>query len=186
METRGRKPIPTELKELRGNPGKRSTKGKVKLDAPALNVIDGEFQPPDPPSSLRPGGEGAKLWDKAWRLARVYLREIDCVVLQLCCEAMDDRELIRSLWQAKQQDDLRDYVDGKRKGDSRPAGWRDRVMLDATDGKISTWLSMLGFSPADRARLAFPEKMIHDSPVEAARKRQAERDAANRKRFGLA
>lgn len=89
---RGRKPVPTALKLLRGNPGKRSLpKDEPKPEAPAVL---------EAPPHLE--GRSRELWDRVTpRLLRLGLAtELDSLVLELLFRAYEDfersREFIRT------------------------------------------------------------------------------------------
>jgi len=176
----GRKPVPTEVKKRRGNPGKRSIKDAVVVEVafPAKPEED-EWVPPPAPSQL--GARGKQLWERAWRCARSYLAEIDTEVLVMACETADQRSRLLALIGAKEQRDLENAAKGV--FGEKPLAWRDHVMLRSCESQLTQWLAMLAFSPTDRARLAFPEMIKNGDPIAAARKREQDRQEQYRRKF---
>jgi hypothetical protein len=132
MARNGRPPVPTERKRALGNPGKRSlpkTAAVVSLDA-AVEI-------PDPPRPLGPGG--TQLWTRAWLAARSWLSpQTDVETLLMVCEPVDERIALRITV-------LRDGVA------------EDRKALRDLDKQVLNGLSILGFTPTDRARLGLAE-----------------------------
>jgi hypothetical protein len=56
----------------------------------------------------------------------------------------------------------------------RESDWRDRSALRALDAQVLDCLSLLGFTPVDRARLGFVEVKIQNE-LEAFRERKSQR-----------
>jgi hypothetical protein len=157
METRGRKPKPIEQKERLGNPGKRALP-----KAPKVAVLPSAQALPDPHRPLmgtpdKPGA-GLHLWRMLWRSGLPWLREgSDSELLMMVCEMADERQVLRTLV-------LRD-----------PTAWRERAALRQLDAQIERTLSMLGFSPTDRARLGLGEVTVNE--LQAFRERIASKRA---------
>jgi len=80
--TPGTKPAPTELKLLRGNPGRRPLGDKVRGDLPA--------DVPPPPPSLGLAGQAA--WALYWQHGRAWLAMTDIPILTQLCETHDEAE----------------------------------------------------------------------------------------------
>jgi hypothetical protein len=80
--TMGRPRTPTELKLLRGNPGRRPLGNSARGEIPA--VI------PDPPQQL--GDAGREAWTLYWTHGRVWLASTDIPILTQLCEAHDEAE----------------------------------------------------------------------------------------------
>ena len=80
--TPGTKPAPTELKLLRGNPGRRPLGDKVRGDLPA--------DVPPPPPSLSSAGQAA--WALYWQHGRAWLAMTDIPILTQLCETHDEAE----------------------------------------------------------------------------------------------
>lgn len=131
MPPTGRPPKPTERKRKTGNPGKRRLP-----DLAAVTTLPAQATTPEPPRSL--GAAGLAMWERVWRHGRPWMAESDADLLLLTCEQMDERQQLR----------LKVLRDGD---------WRERSGLRALDKQIQDALSMLGFTPSDRARLGLAE-----------------------------
>jgi len=81
----GTKPAPTELKLLRGNPGRRPLGNRVRGDLP-------ERVPPFPPSL---GKVGRAEWTRYWEHGRAWLAHTDIAILTQLCEAQDEAADLR-------------------------------------------------------------------------------------------
>lgn len=139
---------PVEQKRRTGNPGKRPLPDPSKVIA--LPAADGI---PDP---LRPlGTEGRRSWDRIWSGGAVWLSPAsDIDIVQAFCEALDEREPLRSLVMSGEGD------------------WRDRVALRNLDAQIKSCLSIIGFTPVDRTRMGVAE-VRQVSKLDALRARKA-------------
>lgn len=128
----GRPPKPTEQKRRAGNPGKRSLPEPLVL-LPAAETT---------PEPVRPlGGPGRALWDRVWAAgARWVSPTTDVELLQIVCESVDERSALR--YQVLQP------------GQNDP---HLRAALRALDAQVVSGLSLLGFTPSDRARLGVAE-----------------------------
>lgn len=128
-ETRGRKPKPIEQKIRMGNAGKR----KLPIIAPITTIINTDI--PEPHRPLIDSGPGLQLWTGVWTSGCVWLRrDTDVEMVMMVCEQTDERAVLRT----------KVFRDGD---------WRDRASLRTLEKLISQNLSVLGFSPTDRARL---------------------------------
>ena len=85
--TPGTKPAPTELKLLRGNPGRRPLGAKVRGDLPS--------DVPPYPETL--GEVGRSEWDRYWTHGRAWLAHTDIAILTQLCEAQDEAARMRAL-----------------------------------------------------------------------------------------
>jgi P27 family predicted phage terminase small subunit len=146
---RGRKPTPTRLKIIRGNPGKRR-----------INAA-GEPRPvrkqPEAPSQLSEKARTA--WDQiAPVLDRMgVLTEADAMALEMLCEAYADYRGAR--------EDLRAFGSNYYETVTQTGGVMRRlhpafnVMQDA-ERRIRTWLVEFGKTPSARSRVSVvePEK----------------------------
>lgn len=132
--------VPNELKELRGNPGKRplpTPEGHVPAADPA--------QPPALPDTLQPDGAGSKAWWMIWQHATVWVSPAtDMGLVVRYCELLDDRERYRSTdWTQVEPDPSK----------------RAKLILRAGSDLLkleSTLLAMeakLGLTPADRSKI---------------------------------
>lgn len=142
----GRPPKPAEQKRRTGNPGKRAL--------PELAAVTPLYAPvaPDPPRPLAAAGRA--LWERAWANGRAWMAETDVELLQLTCEQLDERQALR----------LRVLRDND---------WRERAGLRALEKEIQDGLSMLGFTPSERARLGVAEVKVASALEEVRRRREA-------------
>jgi hypothetical protein len=130
--TAGRPPKPIEQKRLLGNPGKRALpdEGSIVL-LPAIDHV------PEPPRPLLKYGQD--LWDRIWSLGATWVSDkTDLELLVMTCEMVDERWNLRI--KVMQTDDPK-----LRRG------------LRELDRQILSSLSLLGFTPSDRARLGVAE-----------------------------
>jgi hypothetical protein len=143
----GRPPKPVEQKRRAGNPGKRPLPDVV-IPIPTSAVA------PDPHRPL--GSAGRMFWDRVWNVGFTWISpQMDTELLQIVSEQIDERAALR--------------VKVLREGD-----WRDRSALRALDSQVLDCLSLLGFTPVDRARLGFVEVKIQNE-LEQFRERKAAR-----------
>lgn len=120
-------PKPAELKMLQGNPGKR----KIQVDDALVPMEYGFVEP------LRPlGVVGRQFWDSIFGAGELWISiRTDTQLVQLVCELMDRREVLREAF-------LADPIERK-----------VNMSLLETEKQIVSGLSLMGFSPADRTRL---------------------------------
>jgi len=79
------------------------------------------------------------MWDRIWAHGVSWVaKDTDIELVQMCCEAMDERVALRIAV-------------------LRGSDWRDRVALRALEAEIRTMLSALAFTPVDRTRLGLAE-----------------------------
>lgn len=146
----GRPPKPLEQKRRTGNPGRRPLPD-VTIPIPA------SVEAPEPHRPL--GSVGRQFWDRVWSVGFTWISpQMDIELLQMVCEQIDERQALR----------LRVLRDGD---------WRDRTALRALDAQVLDCLSLLGFTPVDRARLGFVEVKIQNE-LEAFRERKAQQRAS--------
>lgn len=150
MPRPGRPPKPVERKRATGNPGKRPLPERSNVVELAAAV---EIPEPDRPL----GPAGLALWGRAWRAARHWLSpDTDIELLIIVCEQLDERVALR--------------IQVIREG--RP---EDRKALRELDKQVLAGLSVLGFTPTDRARLGLAEVKAA-SKLEEIRARRAQAD----------
>lgn len=142
---KGRPPKPAEQKRKTGNPGKRKMP-----DLAAVATLPAAVGPPEPPRPL--GTAGKSLWERAWEHGRTWMAPTDVELLAMTCEQLDERQALR----------LKVLRDGD---------WRERAALRALDKAIHDGLSMLGFTPTDRARLGVAEVTARSKLDEIASRR---------------
>jgi hypothetical protein len=115
-------------------------------------ALAGQVAVPEP---VRPLGQvGLAFWQRVWAVGFAWISpQTDIELLQMVCEQIDERQALR--------------VRVLRDGD-----WRDRTALRALDAQVLDCLSLLGFTPVDRARLGFVEVKIQNE-LDAYRERKA-------------
>ena len=128
----GRPAKPIEQKRLLGNPGKRPLPA-----AENLQVLRPADEVPEPPRPLlKPGLE---LWERIWKAGINWISpHTDIELLLMTCEMVDERWNLRI--KVMQNDDM-----------------QMARRLDNLSRVISGNLSLLGFTPSDRARLGLAE-----------------------------
>jgi hypothetical protein len=153
MGTRGPKPKPIERKEKIGRREHRAVSDKPAiitiLPTSTINEI------PKPHRQLLTingeAGPGLVLWEKFWTCGRSWLREDDVELMMILCEQEDERAVLRRLVFQDAQD------------------WRARAGLRVLEKLITDNLSLLGFTPTDRARIGF--RSVANDPLDDFRKR---------------
>ena len=141
-------PKPIEQKRLLGNPGKRAMP-----DADStITLYAGRRDP------LAPLGEaGRKLWDSVFDEGELWISpRTDVAWLQVVCELLDRREVLKQEWLAD------------------PADRKINMSLLETEKLIQSGLSLLGFTPTDRSRLGVAEVKAK-SKLEELMERRANR-----------
>lgn len=128
----GRKPKPIEQHIRLGNPSKKKNLPTKKDLAKIVGLPNAVV--PEPHRPLGQTGRG--LWDQVWSSGAGWLsRGMDAEVVLLACELSDERTRLRVKLQ------------------QQPDAWRDRRALRELERQIVSLLSLIGFSPADRASL---------------------------------
>jgi hypothetical protein len=152
MATRGAKPMPLDRREHLG------LRDKKKNTRPVLEVLpDVEKTIPEPHRQLirnTAGGKGPglELWERFWQAGAGWLQDGDIELLMIVCEQEDERAILRRLV-------FTDATD-----------WRARTGLRQLEKLITDNLSLLGFTPTDRARIGFRSAGASD-PLGEFRKR---------------
>jgi hypothetical protein len=146
----GRPSKPIEQKRLLGNPGKRAMPDENSVVL--LPMID---YTPEPTRPLLKYGQ--ELWDRIWGMGATWVSDkTDIELLMMTCEMIDERWNLR--------------VKVMQNNDSRMRrGLRD------LDKQIVSNLSLLGFTPSDRARLGVAEVKAK-SKLEELMERRANRE----------
>ena len=127
--TKGRPPVPIELKQQRGT--FRADRDRQAIPETAASL---ERDVPAPPEHL--SANAMRFWESAFSAPWVS-PEIDYTLILMCAEDMDMRDLICE----RSKQDLSDF----------------RLQVAARDWTrlVISYLSLLGFTPTDRARLGF-------------------------------
>lgn len=118
---------PIELREKLGNPGRRPI-------AKPGEILQGGYIEPMRPLEYA----GKQLWDSVWNHGELWISNTtDVHLLQLTCEQLDRREQLRSA-----------LVEN-------PTENAILMRLGEVEKLITSNLSLLGFTPADRSKLGF-------------------------------
>jgi len=112
---------------MQGNPGKRA----MRLNDAIAPLDYGYVEP------IRPlGVVGKQFWDSVFGAGELWISiKTDTQLVQLACELLDRREVLREAWAANPVD--------------RPTN----MSLLETEKQIVAAFSLMGFSPSDRTRL---------------------------------
>jgi hypothetical protein len=144
----GRPPKPIEQKRALGNPGKRALPKTGEVV-----VLEQTGDIPEPPRPLLKYGQ--ELWDRVWSMGATWVsQKSDLELLVMTCEMIDERWNLRV--KVMQSDDA-----AMRRG------------LRELDRQIVSNLSLLGFTPSDRARLGVAEVKVRSKLDELMAKRDA-------------
>lgn len=135
---------PQEVKKLIG-----SRNYKEQSEIPVIEVT--EY--PEPLRRLEESG--MNLWKRIWQMGSTWLRPSDFELLQLTCEQMDERDLLRI------------YVM------QNIEAWHERAGLRQLEKDIQSNLIQLGFTPQARAKLGIQE-VQRESKLEQLRKMVSE------------
>lgn len=164
----GRPAKPVERKRAAGNPG-----GRALPDAPMPGQgLPSSGDTPLPPPEM--GDVGLELWALVWDAGRSWLSpEVDRPIVESLCEAADEAAELR--------DSLRSGVTPR-----FYTGLNGQITTHPAVNQLkelrtqrTTWLSMLGFSPADRARLGLAEVRVRDELDELSEARDKRRAASS-------
>jgi hypothetical protein len=144
----GRPSKPIEQKRALGNPGKRALPKTGEVV-----VLEQTGDIPKPPRPLLKYGQ--ELWNRVWSMGATWVSvKSDLELLVMTCEMIDERWNLRV--KVMQSDDA-----AMRRG------------LRELDRQIVSNLSLLGFTPSDRARLGVAEVKVRSKLEELMAKRDA-------------
>lgn len=124
------------------NPGKpaeikKALGSRHYVDEPRI-VLEEVTVMPEPDRRLE--ASGLALWQRTWSLGKSWISsKTDVDLLLMTCEMLDER------------DSLRDYVL------ENMDAWRERAGVRELEKGIRSNLSLLGFTPTDRAKLGVAE-----------------------------
>lgn len=151
-ELMGRKALPIEIKKRRGTlrGDRMPAQGMTEIAIVPL----GEDHP-EPPSHLEPAGRA--FWMSASGAGVWLWAGIDYTLLTMTAELLDEREALRDIVQED------------------PENTRLRAALRALDKQVVTQLSLLGFTPSDRARLGLVQAK-QQVKIEELKDRREDRD----------
>ena len=119
---------------------------------------------PEPPAGLY--DDGLALWDHVWEAGRTWLSpDSDRTIVELLCFAQDEAENIRrGMWEGKFS---RFYETANGQMVTHPLV----NQLKDLRTQMTAWLSAIGFSPSDRARLGLAEVRVRNELDELAERR---------------
>lgn len=157
----GRPAKPVEVKRALGNPGGRPLP-PAPMPGEGLPAVDGI---PTPPIL---GLEGLEMWQEIWSAGNTWLSPVaDRRLVTMLCQAQDEAESIRRALATGEV--KRHYVVGNGQHVTHPYV----NQLKELRVQMTSWLSALGFSPSDRARLGIGEVRQADVFDELKRRREA-------------
>lgn len=156
----GRPAKPVERQRALGNPGHRTM-------PVAPNVGEGLNGSPDvpeiPETLMDPGRE---LWVQVWTAGRQWLAvEVDRLTISLLCEAFDEYSEMRDLLRSGEVPRI--YTTSNGTLVTHPYVSQMKELR----AQMTAWMSSLGFSPADRARLGLAEVRVRDELDELQKRR---------------
>lgn len=157
----GRPPKPVEIRR-----GDESVRQDRLPDAPlpGEGLAPAEDIPPAPPLSE----DGQAMWDSLWTAGRRWLSpDSDMSMMIMLCQAFDESEAIRralALGEVK-----RFYTLANGQQVTHPMVTQLRELR----AQMTAWLSSLGFSPTDRARLGLAEVRTPDALDDLQARREA-------------
>ena len=155
----GRPAKPVEAQRALGNPGHRSIPA---APLPGEGIQSSGSIPVMPALGLA----GAALWNHVWDAGRQWLApEADRTIVTLLCQAQDELETIRMALATGEVE--RTYVSTNGTIVSHPY----IAQIKDLRVQMTSWLSALGFSPADRARLGLAEVRVRDELDDLVRRR---------------
>ena len=163
----GRPPKPTEVKRNLGNPGKRELPD---VPQPSSNKrLKAVSTIPKPPREL--GRKGKLMWTTVWEAGQQtkHIAPLhDAQLILMLCHAVDEADFFRTELASGNVE--RVYLMSN--GAYAPHPYVKELGNLRT--QITAWLSMLGFSPTDRARMGIGE-VVEDSPLDELEKRRMNR-----------
>ena len=159
MANKGRPPIPTELKRLRGT----LRPGRLPANAPLVALVE-PVQAPGEPQGLSDGG--LAFWEAAWGCNWIS-QNSDYFLVLMTSEGLSERDSLRALLE----------ID--------PGNYRARSGLRELERQIVSNLALLGFTPSDRARLGLAEVKKESKLEEIIRRREARDRAREAERAAL-
>ena len=161
---RGGKAQPTERHRAKGNTAKKKLPPVPDTNTSLVNVsLDHVPAAPDWCDDY-----GAAVWHSVWVAGRRHLSEQhDAILVGLLVERLQDRRTIR-VWLGDHPEN-RWYVTANGQVVTHPAV----KQVEQIDAQVTGWLSMLGFSPSDRARLGLAEIRVANELDEFRRRKDA-------------
>lgn len=142
------------------NPGKSAeVKKLIGSRAPEKAGISATVISKVPEPIRRLEESGLNLWNQVWSQRQTWLKDTDIELLQILCEQLDERDLLRA------------YVL------ENIEAWHERAALRALDKDIRDNMTQLGFTPQSRSKLGIQEVKA-ESKLEELIARKAQRVAS--------
>lgn len=151
MSNAGRKPKPTVIKQLEGNPGKRNIDSQVKLEESIETYTDGEI--PTPPEWIKKNKIAYEEWQRvAPILAKTkILKQADIVALEAYCKCWSRYR------EAEEQMDAVNSTFFK-----TPSGYVQQLPQVAISQKYlklaKEFMVEFGLTPSSRGRMLLPRR----------------------------
>ena len=143
------------------NPGKSADlKQKLGSRAPVLPTLTAEPIAKAPEPLRRLEESGLELWRLVWSNKHTWLKPTDIQLLQILCEQLDERDLLRA------------YVL------ENIEAWHERAALRTLDKDIRDNMTQLGFTPQARSKLGIQEVKTQ-SKFEELMARKEQRNVAS-------
>lgn len=167
---RGGKPQPTEVQRAKGNTAKKKLPPKPDTRTSLVNVaVDAIPVAPEWCDAY-----GAAVWQSVWSAGRRHLSEQhDVLLVTMLVERLQDRRAMRD-WLGDHPEN-RWYVTANGQVVTHPAV----KQIEQIDAQVTGWLSMLGFSPSDRARLGLAEIRVANELDEFRKRKDAVTNVRN-------
>ena len=122
------------------NPGKsQELKQKLGSRAPEKPALAVEVLTNRPEPLRRLEESGLQLWQQVWSNQQTWLKNTDIELLQIVCEQLDERDLLRAY--------VLDNIEA----------WHERAALRALEKDIRDNMTQLGFTPQSRSKLGIQE-----------------------------
>jgi len=152
---RGRKPAPSHLKLVRGNPGRRP-----------LNAAEPKVKRARPSAPEHMSDRGRETWGYvSGLLDRMgILSEVDAVALELLCEAYADYLAARAELKAFGSET---YATETANGDKMYRSHPAVAQRNDADRRIRGWLAEFGMTPSARTRVKADGQSEQDDPAAA-------------------
>lgn len=150
-------PKPVEIKRRTGNPGKRP------LPVTPTAIVAASTSVPAPPDGV--GEVGRAAWSRAWQVGSAWLAPSDALMVEQAAQLVDDI----AGWQAAIEAEGATYVTDSGMVRAHPAVGQINVLRR----ELRATLSLLGFSPSDRARLGLTEVRKVSALADLLEKRRA-------------
>ena len=143
------------------NPGKSAElKQKLGSRAPASPSLTAEVITKVPEPIRRLDESGLQLWSQVWSNKHSWLKDTDIELLQIVCEQLDERDLLRAY--------VLDNIEA----------WHERAALRALEKDIRDNMTQLGFTPQSRSKLGIQEVKTQ-SKFEELMARKEQRNVAS-------